>query len=85
MYGYEIVPEAVVDARRNAERNGIRNATFIQSDLNKLINDFHQDFPQPDIVITGIVANLTSVLKFQFQVVRTPFHRTCVFLRSYEY
>ncbi|BBN09023.1 23S rRNA (uracil1939-C5)-methyltransferase [Marchantia polymorpha subsp. ruderalis] len=52
VYGYEIVPEAVVDARRNAERNGIRNATFIQSDLNKLINDFHQDFPQPDIVIT---------------------------------
>lgn len=53
VYGYELVPEAVADARRNAERNGILNATFIQGDLNKLTGDFGKDFPKPDIVITG--------------------------------
>ncbi|CAK9223046.1 unnamed protein product [Sphagnum troendelagicum] len=52
VYGYELVPEAVADARRNAERNGILNATFIQGDLNKLTGDFGKDFPKPDIVIT---------------------------------
>ncbi len=53
VYGYELVPEAVADARRNADRNGILNATFIQGDLNKLTGDFGKDFPKPDIVITG--------------------------------
>jgi 23S rRNA (uracil-5-)-methyltransferase RumA len=52
VYGYELVPEAVADARRNADRNGILNATFIQGDLNKLTGDFGKDFPKPDIVIT---------------------------------
>lgn len=53
MYGYELVPEAVADAVRNAERNGISNATFIQGDLNKLKEDFGTQFQTPDIVITG--------------------------------
>ncbi|CAM6084302.1 unnamed protein product [Calypogeia fissa] len=52
VYGFEIVPEAVADARRNAQRNGISNATFIQGDLNKLTAEFGSDFPRPDIVIT---------------------------------
>jgi len=29
-YGYEIVPEAVADARRNARRNGITNAELLE-------------------------------------------------------
>ncbi|KAG0566309.1 hypothetical protein KC19_7G054100 [Ceratodon purpureus] len=52
VYGFELVQEAVIDARRNAARNGIQNATFIQGDLNKLNDEFGKDFPQPDIVIT---------------------------------
>ncbi|XP_024365603.1 uncharacterized protein [Physcomitrium patens] len=52
VYGYELVQEAVVDARRNAARNGIQNATFIQGDLNKLTDEFGKDFPRPDVVIT---------------------------------
>lgn len=55
VYGFELVQEAVIDAHRNAARNGIQNATFIQGDLNKLTDEFGQDFPQPDIVITGTV------------------------------
>ncbi|GLJ04871.1 hypothetical protein SUGI_0005290 [Cryptomeria japonica] len=52
VYGYEVVPEAVADARRNAARNDIQNAKFIQGDLNKVGDDFGNEFPHPDIVIT---------------------------------
>ncbi|XP_058068412.1 uncharacterized protein LOC131217482 isoform X2 [Magnolia sinica] len=51
VYGYEVVPQAISDARRNAEKNGIHNATFIQGDLNKINENFGNEFPQPDIVI----------------------------------
>ncbi|KAL5697435.1 hypothetical protein ACHQM5_028574 [Ranunculus cassubicifolius] len=40
VYGYEVVPQAISDARRNAEQNGIHNATF------------GAEFPNPDIVIS---------------------------------
>ncbi|KAK4395173.1 putative RNA methyltransferase CT0009 [Sesamum angolense] len=36
VYGFEIVDQAVSDARRNANLNGISNATFVQGDLNKI-------------------------------------------------
>ncbi|CAN6457016.1 unnamed protein product [Victoria cruziana] len=52
VYGYEVVAQAVADARRNAELNGIHNATFIQGDLNKINDNFGDDFPHPDIVIS---------------------------------
>ncbi|KAJ6853835.1 uncharacterized protein M6B38_113100 [Iris pallida] len=52
VYGYEVVPEAIADARRNAELNGIYNATFVQGDLNKITDNFGSDFPKPDIVIS---------------------------------
>ncbi|KAF2323515.1 hypothetical protein GH714_035867 [Hevea brasiliensis] len=37
VYGYEVVPQAISDARKNAELNGITNATFVQGDLNKIV------------------------------------------------
>ncbi|KAK1290142.1 hypothetical protein QJS10_CPB18g00863 [Acorus calamus] len=52
VYGYEVVPQAISDACRNAELNGIHNATFIQGDLNKIGDDFGNNFPKPDIVIS---------------------------------
>ncbi|KAF3794843.1 putative RNA methyltransferase [Nymphaea thermarum] len=52
VYGYEVVAQAVSDARRNAEVNGIHNATFIQGDLNKISDNFGDNFPHPDIVIS---------------------------------
>ncbi|KAK3220100.1 hypothetical protein Dsin_014070 [Dipteronia sinensis] len=52
VYGYEVVPQAVSDARRNAKLNGISNATFVQGDLNKISENFGNDFPKPDIVIS---------------------------------
>ncbi|KAI5071001.1 hypothetical protein GOP47_0013252 [Adiantum capillus-veneris] len=51
VYGFEVVPEAVADAQRNASRNDITNATFIQGDLNKIHKSFGDQFPKPDIVI----------------------------------
>lgn len=52
VYGYEVVPEAISDARRNAEQNDIHNATFVQGDLNKISDSFGDDFPKPDVVIS---------------------------------
>ncbi|KAM5579289.1 putative RNA methyltransferase [Rosa sericea] len=52
VYGYEIIPQAIADACLNAELNGIRNATFVQGDLNKIDESFGNNFPKPDIVIS---------------------------------
>ncbi|XP_058180864.1 uncharacterized protein LOC131299243 [Rhododendron vialii] len=52
VYGYEVVPQAISDARRNAKLNEIRNATFVQGDLNKIDVNFGKDFPKPDIIIS---------------------------------
>uniref|UniRef100_A0A1D1XYH0 Putative RNA methyltransferase CT0009 n=1 Tax=Anthurium amnicola TaxID=1678845 RepID=A0A1D1XYH0_9ARAE len=51
VYGYEVVAQAISDACRNAELNDIENATFVQGDLNKINDDFGNDFPKPDVVI----------------------------------
>ena len=53
VYGYEIIPQAIADACLNAELNGTRNATFVQGDLNKIDENFGNNFPKPDIVISG--------------------------------
>lgn len=52
VYGFEIVEQAISDAHRNADLNGISNATFVQGDLNKIGENFGEYFPKPDLVIT---------------------------------
>ncbi|XP_010690103.2 uncharacterized protein LOC104903700 [Beta vulgaris subsp. vulgaris] len=52
VYGYEVVAQAISDAHRNADMNGICNATFVQGDLNKIDENFGKHFPRPDIVIS---------------------------------
>ncbi|KAK9690029.1 hypothetical protein RND81_09G099500 [Saponaria officinalis] len=52
VYGYEVVAQAISDAHRNADLNGINNATFVQGDLNKIDENFGKSFPRPDIVIS---------------------------------
>ncbi|CAL4965799.1 unnamed protein product [Urochloa decumbens] len=52
VYGYEVVPEAIADARKNAKLNIIDNATFVQGDLNKINESFGKEFPKPDIIIS---------------------------------
>ncbi|MBK6543492.1 MAG: 23S rRNA (uracil(1939)-C(5))-methyltransferase RlmD [Flavobacteriales bacterium] len=51
--GAEIVPEAVVDAERNAALNSIGNVTFEAGDLKDLLNDeFIARHGRPDVLIT---------------------------------
>lgn len=53
VFGYEVVPQAILDAQQNAKLNGINNAIFVQGDLNKIGENFGNDFSKPDIVISG--------------------------------
>ncbi|HMU15363.1 MAG: 23S rRNA (uracil(1939)-C(5))-methyltransferase RlmD [Bacteroidetes bacterium] len=51
--GAEIVPEAVADARMNAELNGIRNVRFEAGDLRHLLDaSFIERNGEPDVLIT---------------------------------
>jgi methyltransferase-like protein 6 len=76
--GWEIVPEAVRDAKRNAEMNGIANAKFYRVDLARLnaskgaqgllTTPKGKELPMPDVVITdparpGMDAKLISILR----------------------
>ena len=75
VFGWEVVPEAVKDAERNAEANGITNATFRRGDLAKLKVSLpgvggkgSGDIPKPDIVIAdparaGMDESLVKVLR----------------------
>lgn len=52
--GFEIVPEAVEDARKNAHRNGVDNLQFIKGNLDKLFRkqpEILEQLPQPDLMI----------------------------------
>lgn len=61
VYGYEVVAQAISDARVNAKINGISNATFIQGDLNKVGENFGSNFPKPDIVISGNIKSESHI------------------------
>jgi len=62
VYGYEVVPQAIADARLNAKINGIQNATFVEGDLNKIDANFGKSFPKPDIVISGPLLYISMFL-----------------------
>ncbi len=50
--GVELVPEAVADARRNAEANGVTNCTFVTGDMKALFGpDFVEAHGRPDVLI----------------------------------
>ncbi|MCB5252380.1 MAG: 23S rRNA (uracil(1939)-C(5))-methyltransferase RlmD [Synergistaceae bacterium] len=51
LLGIEEVPEAVRDARANAEQNGIANARFITGKTEQLLAKAMQDFPADAIVL----------------------------------
>lgn len=51
--GIESVPEAIADAKANAENNGITNAEFFVGDMKNVFNtDFIQANGTPDVLIT---------------------------------
>ncbi|MCF8715014.1 23S rRNA (uracil(1939)-C(5))-methyltransferase RlmD [Joostella atrarenae] len=51
--GVESVPEAIEDAKANAQLNGIDNVTFYAGDMKEVFNDtFIEQNGKPDVVIT---------------------------------
>ncbi len=51
--GVEAVPEAIEDAKENAERNNIENTEFYAGDMRKVFTeDFIQQHGKPDVIIT---------------------------------
>jgi 23S rRNA (uracil1939-C5)-methyltransferase len=51
VYGVEIVPEAVEDARRNAALNGIQNAEFIVGRAEKVLPRWQKSGMRPDVIV----------------------------------
>ncbi len=49
--GVEIVEQAILDARKNAEQNGIKNALFYAEDASVLVPKLIENGENPDIVI----------------------------------
>ena len=51
--GVEAVPEAIIDAKANAQRNNITNCEFYVGDMKNVFNDeFINQHGQPDVIIT---------------------------------
>ena len=51
--GVELVEEAIEDAKKNAENNNIRHASFFAGDVIKICNDeFFATHGRPDVVVT---------------------------------
>jgi 23S rRNA (uracil1939-C5)-methyltransferase len=51
VYGVELVEDAVRDARRNAEENGIRNVEFVHGEAEKLIAEMYDRGIKADVVV----------------------------------
>lgn len=51
LIGVEVVPEAIKDAVKNANNNGISNARFICADASKAADELKQEGMKPDVVI----------------------------------
>lgn len=62
VYGVEVIPEAVEDARENARKNGISNATFFVGEAEKVLPEFYdrewgkaqaggEDMCHPDVIV----------------------------------
>ncbi|MGL4623436.1 MAG: 23S rRNA (uracil(1939)-C(5))-methyltransferase RlmD [Culicoidibacterales bacterium] len=51
VYGVEIVPQAIKDAKANAIRNNITNATFVCEDASTMMHQWHESGMQADVVV----------------------------------
>lgn len=51
VYGVEIVPEAIEDAKRNAELNGITNVEFAVGEAENVIPDWYEKGVQADVLV----------------------------------
>jgi 23S rRNA (uracil1939-C5)-methyltransferase len=51
VWGLEIVPEAIADAERNSERNGIENARFLTANARTGVRPLIEQAGKPDLLI----------------------------------
>jgi 23S rRNA (uracil1939-C5)-methyltransferase len=51
VWGLEIVPEAIADAKRNAERNGIGNARFLAGNARTAVRALIEQSGRPDLLV----------------------------------
>ncbi|WLR51117.1 23S rRNA (uracil(1939)-C(5))-methyltransferase RlmD [Bacillus tianshenii] len=51
VYGVEIVPEAIEDAKRNAELNGFNNVEFAAGEAETLIPQWHKQGIHADVIV----------------------------------
>ena len=51
VWGLEIVPEAIADAERNSERNGIENARFLAANARTGVRPLIEQAGKPDLLI----------------------------------
>lgn len=51
LIGVEIIPDAIEDAKKNAERNGITNARFICGDASLAAAELEKEGIKPDVII----------------------------------
>ncbi len=65
VYGFESTASSVADARRNAEVNGISNATFVHGDLTKVAALMGKKYPSPDVIVTGGLFLRVPIDKFE--------------------
>lgn len=51
VYGIEVVPDAIRDAKKNAELNGITNAEFIVGEAEKVLPEWKNEGFKPDVIV----------------------------------
>ena len=51
VYGVEIVPAAIADAKENAQRNGVANAKFLCADAGQAAQQFAREQIKPDVIV----------------------------------
>src|SRR5690606_21041445 len=51
VYGVEIVPQAIEDAKKNAALNGITNAQFQAGKAEEVIPAWHKQGIRPDVIV----------------------------------
>lgn len=51
VYGVEVVDAAIVDARQNAERNGVENAEFLVGEAEKVVPELYRQGIRADVVV----------------------------------
>ncbi|MCD8216080.1 MAG: 23S rRNA (uracil(1939)-C(5))-methyltransferase RlmD [Clostridiales bacterium] len=68
VYGIEIIPDAIADAKQNAAENGITNANFYTGAAEEVCPKLLKSVPEPDLVVVdpprkGCAASLLLTLK----------------------